>query len=87
MPGRGWDEFNAAKVRLSEVQVYQQAVRAETDAYLDKLTDEELDRQVYLFSRQCPVADVLTMLVVHSSFHVGEIATIKGIQGTKGLPF
>ena len=33
------------------------------------------------------VADVLCTLVVHSAAHAGDIATLKGMQGVKGLPF
>ena len=66
---------------------YQQAVRAATDAYLETLIAEELDREVRFFGSMQPVANVLTTLVAHTMGHAGDIAAIKGLQGVKGLPF
>ena len=66
---------------------YAAAVGAATDNYIATLTTKELDRLVPIMGQEWPVADVLALLVVHASGHLGEIAALKGIQGVKGLPF
>lgn len=88
-PGRdrGWDELKRTTLPLAPVAAYAQAVRGATDAYLEALTAEELDRQVAFLGGQRPVADVLATLIIHSVGHAGEIAALKGMQGVKGLPF
>ena len=72
---------------LSAFRAYAQAVHAATDAYLKSATPEELDLIVQVFGSERPVANVLMTIVTHASGHAGEIATLKGMQGVKGLPF
>jgi uncharacterized damage-inducible protein DinB len=84
--GRSWDEFRTAKISVAPVLAYQQAVRVATDTYLADLTAEELERGVEFAGNELPVAEVLTLLVVHSASHAGEIAAVKGMQGLRGLP-
>jgi len=72
---------------LAAFQSYAAAVHAATDAYMATVTPAELDRVVKVFENQRPVANVLTILSVHTSGHAGEIATIKAALGMKGLPF
>ena len=88
-PGRGggWAEVRNATISVEAVLAYQAALRAATDAYLAALTAEELDRPVNVMGGQRPVATVLTLLAHHACSHAGEIATVKGMQGIKGLPF
>jgi uncharacterized damage-inducible protein DinB len=81
----GWDEFKTTHINLAAVQAYEQTVRAATDAYLARLTVEELERQVDYFGNTVPVAYVLMTLVVHTASHAGEIAALKGTQGVQGL--
>jgi uncharacterized damage-inducible protein DinB len=89
LPGRSgnWDEAKHKTLPLGPAQAYQSAVRAATDAYLSRLTPQELDRMVDFSGTPRSVADVLATLVVHVTFHAGEIAAVKGVQGGKGLPF
>jgi hypothetical protein len=87
MPDRGWKEFTTDRVRIAPVQAYVQTVRAATSAYLAQLTDDELDRQVYLFGQESTVTGALKLLIVHGICHVGEIATIKGMLGHKGFKY
>jgi len=88
-PGYGgnWEEFKHMTVELSPVLDYQQAVRAATDAYLEKLTLEDLDRKVKFAGGERSVADMLILSSSHTLSHAGEIAALKGMQGVKGLPF
>jgi hypothetical protein len=86
-PGSSWDEFKTIRILKAPVLRYGQAIQAATDAYLDKLTAGELDRQVTFAGRVVPAAEVLMILVVHIASHAGEIAAVKGMQGIKGLPF
>ncbi len=89
LPGRGagWEEVRAGRYSVEAIRAYQEAVRAGTNAYLEVLTAEELDRQVALYGNQRSVADVLALLLTHTSHHAGEVAALKGTQGAKGLPF
>ncbi len=89
LPGRGggWDEARGKQLCVESLLAYQQAVRAETDAYLANLTPAELCREVDFAGRQRPVGDVLALLVAHTAHHAGDISAIKGVQGAKGLPF
>lgn len=89
LPGRSgnWDEAKHKTVPLGPALAYQSAVRAATGAYLSQLTPQELDRTVDFAGMPRSVADVLATLAVHVTFHAGEIAAVKGVQGVKGLPF
>lgn len=82
--GRDW------AIQISDLAAFREyitAVRASTDAYLETVTPEELDRKVMVFGNERPVANVLALIATHSGGHAGEIATLKGVQGVKGLPF
>lgn len=81
-----WDEILATRLSLETVLAYARAVREATDAYLQSLTPEELDRPVVLYGRDRIGADVLTRVIGHSLLHTGDIAAIRGMQGVKGLP-
>ena len=85
--GQGWAEANSTVLALAPVREYAEAVRNATDAYLARLTDDELDRQVSFFGSESSVAGVLVRFVAHTAGHTGEIAAVKGMQGLQGLPF
>jgi hypothetical protein len=85
--GEGWVEARQTPITVAAALAYQTAVRAATDAYLANLTPEELDREVDFMGGKRPVANVLIILAHHACSHAGEIATVKGMQGIKGLPF
>jgi uncharacterized damage-inducible protein DinB len=88
-PGYGgnWDEFKHASLALDPVMAYQQVVRAATEAYLEQLTPEELERKVKFAGGERSVSSMLILLTSHTLCHAGEIAALKGVQGTKGLPY
>lgn len=88
MPGReGWEEVRNATYSLAALQAYAQEVYAATDAYLAALTDEEMAREVPFFNGPTPMADIISLMFVHTCGHYGEIAALKGVQGVQGLPF
>ena len=66
---------------------YGQAVRAAAEAYLARLTAEELERRVVLDGEEQPVGEVLAMVVAHTLLHLGEVAALKGAHGARGLPW
>ena len=64
---------------------YAQAVYNVVDAFLDDLSDADLEKTVEAFGSQTSVASQISRnLVVHIYEHAGEISTIKGLQGAKG---
>lgn len=85
--GEKWDDLHGKELTLEDIAQYQLAVRAATDAYIEKLTPEELDRRVEFEGRERRIGDVLAMLVVHNLSHAGEIAALKGVQGAAGLSY
>ena len=85
------DEWaHALRLDLSAMRLYAQAVAAATDAYLDSLSDSDLERIVDLSSvglGQRSVAWCLNVLVAaHLNNMAGEISCLKGLQGTRGYP-
>ena len=85
--GEGWEEARATELALAPVLAYAEAVCRETNDYLARLTDEELDRPVSFFGAESTVAAVLARFVAHTAGHAGEIAAVKGMQALQGLPF
>jgi uncharacterized damage-inducible protein DinB len=85
--GQGWQEAKEATLELAPVLAYAEDMCTATNEYLERLTDEELDRRVNFFGRESSVADVLARFVAHTVGHTGEIAAVKGMQGLRGLPF
>ncbi len=79
----GWEEVKHMKLALEPMLAYQQAVRAATDAYLDKLTPEELERVVKSPRGDRSVAFTFILVVNHALIHTGEIGALKGIQTGK----
>lgn len=74
----------ALKVDFVRFQEYAKEVAAATEAYIAKLTDAELDRQVQGFRGPVPVANMLGTVSNQLLEHGGEIAVLKGLQGAKG---
>jgi hypothetical protein len=76
---------------LAALREYGQAVAADREAYLDSLSDADLDRSLDLSSvgfGQQTVAFILNALVAgHLNNMAGEISALKGVQGARGYPF
>ena len=85
--GEDWSGFKHRQIAIQPLLDYEAAVWAATDAYLTKLTEEELDRKVKFAGGERTVADMLLLSSSQSHSHMGEIAVLKGIQGVKGMPF
>jgi hypothetical protein len=89
IPGYGgeWAEFKHKTIAMEPVFEYQKVIRAATDSYLKTLTPVELVRRVNFAGEDQPTTTILGLLARHIVFHSGEIAALKGIQGSKGLPY
>jgi hypothetical protein len=91
-PAPGGDFFawaNSVKIDMDAMRKYAQAVYAGTDAYLDSLKAEDLDRvmEVPGFGSGTLGYYLGIGALIHPANHVGEISALKGIQGAKGYPF
>lgn len=77
------------KIDLPKVLEYAKAVHAQTDKYIDDLSDDDLSQKVEFGGMgQQSIADVITLIaIVHPSNHIGEISALKGVGGAKGYPF
>ena len=75
----------SVKFDLAKFQEYADQVMAATDACLNTLTPEDLDRKLQSRVGERTVASFLLGIVVgHRQMHTGEISTIKGLQGARG---
>lgn len=89
--GSSSDPNWAERLRLDPARFkpYADAVFAEIEAYVSNLTDEEMNREIEtsFLGRQSVGQHLNGLTLHHMSLHTGEIATLKGVQGLKGLPF
>ncbi|MBO0794180.1 MAG: DinB family protein, partial [Ktedonobacteraceae bacterium] len=80
----------SVRVDLPALRQYAQAVHAATDAYLARLSDDDLARVVDLSSLglgQLTVSYILNRFVLgHVDNMCGEISCLKGLQGARGYP-
>jgi hypothetical protein len=91
-PPPGGDMFawaNSVKVDIGQARKYAEAVYANTNAYLDSLTDADLDKELEIpgFGKNTLVYYLGIGALIHPANHVGEISALKGVQGAKGYPF
>lgn len=82
-----WTQAKAARLPLEPVKAYCQAVWSAREAYLAQLSLDDLDQPVDIFGQPGTVAEMLAMTISHSSTHLGEISTLKGLQGLTGWPY
>jgi uncharacterized damage-inducible protein DinB len=82
-------DWNAvARDHFGELREYGKAVTAATDAFLDSIADEDLSKPIDFFGRKETMGWVIAdTVLVHISFHSGEVASLKGVMGLKGLPW
>jgi hypothetical protein len=86
-PERGGQWTKGWKLNIPAFQAYRKAVHKATDAWLETLEPDDLDREVFWFNGPNTVGGLLRMVVIHHQLlHAGEISTLKGQQGLKGLP-
>lgn len=92
--GPNWNEEHAmwaktVKVNLNKLRKYSKAVYAETDKYVGKLKNEDLDKKVNMGEwGEKTIAYLLYAYVIgHTNSLSGEISAIKGVFGVKGYSF
>lgn len=89
--GGAWSDWGrAVQVDLDQLRPYAQAVYAETDSYLASLNDADLERTIDLSAMglgQQSLGWLLSLMLNNITWHTGEIACLKGLQGKKGYPF
>jgi hypothetical protein len=86
--GKEHDWGAVAREHMVELRAYGQAVTSATDAFLDSITDADLDTPIDFFGRKETMGWVIAdTVLVHVAFHSGEIASLKGVMGQKGLPW
>jgi uncharacterized damage-inducible protein DinB len=82
----------AFKCDAQQLQEYAQAVFANTAAFLDSLTPEDLDTKEIDMSAEgmgmMKLGNFLTQALLGNTYaHTGEISALKGMLGNKGYPF
>ena len=84
---RQWS--NTVQIDLPKIREYAKAVFAATDAYVNSLKDEDLEKQIDLGSwGKKTVAEMLySFLTAHTNQLAGELSALKGVHGSKGYPF
>ena len=89
--GTGMSPEDATALRISDIPAfctYMSEVWKEAQAYLDTITEEDLGRTVTVRPMgELTVEQVLgNTLLTHGYTHLGEIWTLKGLQGLQGSP-
>ena len=83
--GTGQSTEDAAAVQVTDLDAfwsYQDAVNANTQSFLDSLSDDDLDRKVQLGDREETLGESITLhLCTHLNGHRGEINLIRGMHG------
>jgi hypothetical protein len=82
-------DWATANVPLSELQRYARTIYTATDEWLSRATDADLDKPIPWHSGQTKSAGwvIADTIHVHLPFHSGEISSLKGVMGLKGLPW
>lgn len=77
-----------ANISGAAVKEYAEQIQKATLDYIATLSDADLDRQAdtQFFGMQS-VAFLLQLASMHAAGHAGDVASVKGSQGLKGLPF
>jgi hypothetical protein len=76
------DQVNTFAVpELKDLLAYYDAVRASTLAYLKSLSPADFDKKVTMpFFGEIAVAGIFSLIVSHTSQHIGEISYLRGLQ-------
>ncbi len=80
------------KIDLKKAKEYAQAVYAETDKFLESLSDKDLTKMKVDLTTwglgEWPIMRfIIRILISHLDAVGGEMSAIKGLQGLKGYPF
>lgn len=77
-----------ANIPYAAMQEYAGLVKTSVLDAVAKLTDADLDREVETnFFGKKSIGFLLQLAAMHAVGHGGDMATVKGLQGLKGLPF
>jgi hypothetical protein len=80
-----WHEWGRRlELDLGATRIYAQAVYAATEAYLDTLTEDDLQRKVQSALGETTVSGLLSTAISNCHWHTGEISCLKGLQNLKG---
>lgn len=76
------DQVNAFRPPpLNDLLAYGDTVRAKTKECLRGMAPEELDRTITLPNfGELPVSTIFSLIVAHTSQHIGEISYLRGLQ-------
>lgn len=82
-----WNK-DAWRLDLDGFKAYHAAVAAQSRSYIEAMTPADLEREVaWIRGPEQPVSRLFQVIFInHALGHAGEISTLKGIQGLKGLP-
>lgn len=94
LPGAQWENYGSwarrVQIDLPALRNYEQAVQANTDAYLNSLSSDDLDATVDLSNLgfgEVTVGWIIGRLLIgHIDNECGEISCLKGLQGLRGYP-
>jgi hypothetical protein len=89
LPPNQWNVQHVTPPNMDSLHEYKAAVFANSLAYVGDLSSDDLDRQLAFPGRDwsMSIAQMLAVVVAHTLGHAGEIAALKGVQGSRGLPF
>ncbi|MGE0057777.1 MAG: DinB family protein [Dehalococcoidia bacterium] len=76
------------KLNIDAFREYRELVKKSASGYIETMDLADLDKEVEAFNGLRPVHNIMQIIVInHMLGHEGEVSTLKGIQGLKGLPF
>ncbi|HZY43930.1 MAG TPA: DinB family protein [Anaerolineae bacterium] len=81
----------SVKIDLPQLRKYAQAVYAAAEAYIDSLSEQDLDRKIELSDSGLGEHTlnwcIQALIIAHLNNMSGEISAAKGMQGAQGYPF
>ena len=81
--GPGKDELN-----IEAFAQYRESAKKSASSYIESMDLKDLDKAVEWFDGPRPAHHIIQIIVInHMLGHSGEVSTLKGVQGLKGLPF
>lgn len=89
LPGNPQEIFGyAGDLSVETVKEYGAQVQKAVLDYVATLSEADMDREIetQFFGKQS-VGWLLQLLAMHSAGHAGDMSSVKGMQGLKGLPF
>jgi len=77
------------RIELPHLLKYTNAVFAQTESYVESLSEKDLEKEIDLGSwgKKTLISLLSGFIVAHTNSLIGEISAIKGVNGAKGYPF